>query len=141
MNREQGFSIAELLVVVFIMGVVFAIAVPAFTLQRKNANDKNVEADVMAANATIETWILRHPAQKIPNGTISRNPDGTVSVPANLMNAGLRNFKASEGTTLVITGHTKPMGTYEIVARNDSGNRAASSIGLVYDSSEGGFQN
>ncbi|MDR2252717.1 MAG: prepilin-type N-terminal cleavage/methylation domain-containing protein [Bifidobacteriaceae bacterium] len=43
---EQGFSLVELLIVVIIMGVLSAIAIPLFFQQRANAADAAAEADV-----------------------------------------------------------------------------------------------
>lgn len=136
-RRESGFSLPELIAVITLMGILAAITVPGFAKQRQNGIDQKVRSDMVAANVVIESWIIRHPARQIPSGEISGTAAG-VSVSGSLTNAGLRGFKASTGTKLVVTGKTDPLGTYTIVGTNDAGNISKTS-GLTYDSSQGGF--
>ena len=51
MNRKKGFTLAELLIVVAIIGVLVAISVPVFTAQRRKAVDAVNKANIRAAKA------------------------------------------------------------------------------------------
>lgn len=51
MNRKQGFTLAELLIVVAIIGVLVAISVPVFTAQRRKAVDAVNKANIRAAKS------------------------------------------------------------------------------------------
>lgn len=51
MNRKQGFTLAELLIVVAIIGVLVAVSVPIFTAQRRKAVDAVNKANIRAAKA------------------------------------------------------------------------------------------
>lgn len=51
MNRKQGFTLAELLIVVAIIGVLAAVSVPVFTAQRRKAVDAVNKANIRAAKA------------------------------------------------------------------------------------------
>ena len=51
MNRQQGFTLAELLIVVAIIGVLVAVSVPIFTAQRRKAVDAVNKANIRAAKA------------------------------------------------------------------------------------------
>ena len=51
MNRKQGFTLAELLIVVAIIGVLVAVSVPVFTAQRRKAVDAVNKANIRAAKA------------------------------------------------------------------------------------------
>lgn len=51
MNRKQGFTLAELLIVVAIIGVLVAVSVPIFTTQRSKAVDAVNKANIRAAKS------------------------------------------------------------------------------------------
>lgn len=51
MNRKKGFTLAELLIVVAIIGVLVAVSVPIFTTQRSKAVDAVNKANIRAAKS------------------------------------------------------------------------------------------
>lgn len=51
MNRKKGFTLAELLIVVAIIGVLVAVSVPVFTAQRRKAVDAVNKANIRAAKS------------------------------------------------------------------------------------------
>lgn len=51
MNRKKGFTLAELLIVVAIIGVLVAVSVPIFTAQRRKAVDAVNKANIRAAKS------------------------------------------------------------------------------------------
>lgn len=55
-DKESGFSLVELLVVIVIIGILSAIAVGAFLNQRQKANDAALKSDVRSAANTIVSW-------------------------------------------------------------------------------------
>lgn len=149
-EREEGFTLIELLVVILIIGILSAIAIPAFLNQRKSAVDASVKSDVVNAAKEIETWMIKNPAAVVPAGSLTMSGGALIGIPSSIRTT-FPNIKLSDGTSIVITGGsgttgTTPRGTFTIIGTNEGGDKAADDgnaatvDGFKYDSFAGGMQ-
>jgi len=108
-QSESGFTLVELLVVMLILGLLAAIAIPAFFNQRTKAQDAEAKSTAKTAQTALETYATDN------NGSY-----------ANATRASLKNIEptlssASTGANAITTLTVAASG-YTITVTSDSGN-------------------
>jgi type IV pilus assembly protein PilA len=100
---EGGFTLVELLVVMLILGLLAAIAIPSFFNQRDKARDADAKADARTAQTAIETYATDN------NGSY-----------ADASPEALRDIEATLNDADIAVNST--VSTYEITATSATGN-------------------
>ncbi|MGL5859445.1 MAG: type IV pilin protein [Angustibacter sp.] len=126
-QQDGGFSLIELLVVMIVIGVLAAIAVPVFLNQRQKAVNASMKSDLRSVAQEMENYFVDNGREYPPGATGA----GTVNV-------GAEPVRLSRGTTVTVitsTGAGVVAGTYCLRAENVK----ASDV-WYYDSDQGGLR-
>lgn len=121
-KSEDGFTLIEILVVILIIGILAAIAIPVFLNQRKAANEAALRSDMKNLALTIEQHFVDNPT----------DPDVDFANDA-------KAFKSSRGTTYAIRGNANTWCIVGIHNNSDYNSMSASNTALTYDSTNGGM--
>ncbi|HBX22291.1 MAG TPA: hypothetical protein DEF34_01450 [Desulfotomaculum sp.] len=66
LRNNNGFTLMELVTVVFIIAVLVAIAVPIYNSTQQNARDKTDQANIRILNGAVNQWISKNPDTALP---------------------------------------------------------------------------
>ncbi|MCL5292292.1 MAG: prepilin-type N-terminal cleavage/methylation domain-containing protein [Actinobacteria bacterium] len=75
LRSERGFTLIELMVVILIIGILVAIAVPVFSAARENAYRRTCQANLRTLDGAVQTFKA--------NSTNERWPDALVDLSSN----------------------------------------------------------
>ncbi len=107
-KNNKGFTLAELLIVVAIIAVLVAVAIPVFTNQLEKSREATDVANVRSAYAEIMTQYLEDGAEHSMTVTAQQKQDGWQTQPQ----PGL--MTQINGTEAKVTFDAKTSGTYEV---------------------------
>lgn len=109
-NEEAGFTLVELLVVMLILGILAAIAIPSFFAQRDKATDAEAKSAVKTAQTAIETY-----ATDNDGSYVGATPAALEAIEETLPAVGLTVPSATATTYTVSVDSTRTgVNTFEI---------------------------
>ena len=99
---EKGFTLIELLVVILIIGILAAIAIPAFLNQRQKAYDAAAKSNLRTAQTAEETYATDNGGAYTAADTSKGSSDPLVTIEPSLNNAPfvVASGASSSGYTL-----------------------------------------
>ena len=129
-EQQAGFTLIELLIVVVIIGVLAAVAIPQFANTKERAFDAAAQSDIRNMMTAEESYFFTNQeyadATVVAGGTADLDGDGTS------------DFQASRNIALTVTAYSDG---YQITAKhessertwcvNSSGANAAAEIGQI----------
>ncbi len=120
--EQQAFTLVEIMIVVAILGLLAALAVPSFIKVRKESQAKRIVNDARQIDAAIDTWALQvgaadgdavdlvQAAQYTKSGII--NPNDVLGNPYLIGPVGETQMAVSAVTKSALSGVTIDWGAY-----------------------------
>ena len=135
---EDGFTLVEILVVMVIMGIISAIAIPVFISQRKNSVDDAIRTDMKNIIQTIDSVRANNPNAgylayrngKVCTGSVDYPSTCPETAPAPVTTSG-SNFIVSGGGSRTAGSN----GEYFVAGWHPKANKYSSSNTRLYYSS------
>ncbi len=133
-SEEKGFTLIELLVVILIIGILAAIAIPAFLGQREKAQDSSAKSAVRNAQSAAEAFYTD--GQTYAGMTTTTLRDIEPSLPPDTkFSVTLTGVAPNQGYELQVTSDTT--GTFKI-AKTSATEPASRTCGPADRTSKGG---
>jgi prepilin-type N-terminal cleavage/methylation domain-containing protein len=85
-RKDEGFTLVELMVVVLIIGILVAIAIPVFNAAQDNARAKTCQANQRTINGSVQQWLA---GTTVTDPRAAGGCDGTVDAANHLIADGM----------------------------------------------------
>jgi type IV pilus assembly protein PilA len=130
-HGQEGFTLIELLVVILIIGILAAVAIPAFLNQKGKAVDANVKSDINSAQTAEESYSTNNSSGNYTaaSGTTAGSTNPLLAIEPTLVHAFAATTANPAGDGMAVT--LPAGGGYQIVGTDPQG----VSFTLVRDSS------
>ena len=129
-SGDEGFTLIELLIVVVIIGILAAIAIPQFSSTKEKAFDASAKSDLRNAMTAIESYFVENQDYQITDP--SALPDFNTSTNVDIAVSGDADSYA------IVTKHTASDNYYYVCGGDGENGQVQQSAGSAPSSCNGG---
>ena len=126
-NVQKGFTLIELMIVVAIIGILAAVAIPAYSDYTKKAKATEIVQGTAALKTAVESCI-----QDLATGTAAGCSAGSYGIPDDLGTAWDGSTTTVLSGTKVVSGKKVENGVITVSAAKGVLNNKAGTAGMVY---------
>jgi len=115
-KKEEGFTLVELMVVVLIIGILVAIAIPVFNAAQDSAKKSACQNNLRVLDGAVQQWVAANPANLASDITDLTTAEAAIADTTPSADGTTGNYVKDWGKSTLCPSNPVAAGAYGVVA-------------------------